>query len=60
MNEQKFASFSPEIQEALLQAGQEAAEFVNEQWQSQASDLLADLEEAGMTVVEPTPPASGR
>ena len=52
VNTEKFAALSPELQEAVRGAAQEAALFQRELWAVQSSQARKDVEAAGIKVNE--------
>ncbi|MDW7673582.1 MAG: TRAP transporter substrate-binding protein [Bacillota bacterium] len=53
INEKLFNSFSPEVQQAILEAAEEARDFERNIIKEMDESLLGDLKEAGMQVTEP-------
>jgi TRAP-type C4-dicarboxylate transport system substrate-binding protein len=53
VSEKVFKTLPEDIQKAILEAGQETADWVNEQAFALEDKLLKELVEKGMTIVEP-------
>ena len=53
INENRFKSLSPEFQEAVLEAGGKAGDFMDADTKTKIQNAYAEMETKGMTVVEP-------